>query len=59
MDDTLSIDSTLFGDILHDLGIDTFIVDILVGDTRPSQLLKMIHSDSNKSFTFSTFDDDS
>ena len=49
-DDTPGIYSALFGlDILHFLGIGTFILDIAVGDTRSTpQLLTWIHSDSNK-----------
>jgi len=34
-DDTFGMDSTLFGNILHILGICTFILDIAISDMRP------------------------
>jgi hypothetical protein len=49
-DDVLGIDSVLFGDILHILVVATYILDIVVGDVRPTpRLLAMILSDSNNS----------
>jgi hypothetical protein len=48
-DDILGIDSTLFEDILHILGIGIFIMDIAVGDMRPTQLDD--DSESNKIVT--------
>ena len=49
-EDTLGIDSTLFGYIINVLWIGTFRLDIAVGNTRPTPQLPAVIkvSDSNK-----------